>query len=57
MIFIWNKKEIYNGFSMEEFNRVKEVLSAKGIQYKFRIVNRTTSSIFDIARGRIGSMG
>ena len=41
MIFIWNRKEVYNGFSIDYF----------------RTVNRTTSSAFDSTRGRIGSMG
>ena len=57
MIFIWNRKEVYNGFSMEEFSRIKDILSAKGIQYDFKTVNRSTSSGFDSTRGRIGSMG
>lgn len=57
MIFIWNRKEVYNGFSMEEFNRVKDILSAKEIQYNFRTVNRTTSSGFDNTREKVGSMG
>lgn len=57
MIFICNRKEVYNGFSMEEFNRIKDILSAKGIQYDFKTVNRSTSSGFDSTRGRIGSMG
>ena len=57
MLFILNRKEIYNGFSIKEFNRIKDILSVKGIQYDFRTVNRTTSSGFDSTRGRIGSMG
>ncbi|MDU2489492.1 MAG: hypothetical protein E7D27_02725 [Clostridium celatum] len=35
MIFIWNRKEVYNGFSIDEFNKIKEILSVKGIQYDF----------------------
>lgn len=57
MIYIWNRKEVYNGFSIEEFNRIKEILSVKRIEYNFRTVNRTTYSAFDSTRGRIGSIG
>lgn len=57
MIFIWNRKEVYNGFSIDEFNKIKDILADKGIKYDFRTVNRTTSSAFDSTRGRIGSMG
>ena len=49
--------EIVKGFSIDEFNKIKEILSVKGIQYDFKIVNRSTSSGFDSTRGRIGSMG
>ena len=35
MIFIWNRKDVYNGFSIDEFNRIKGILSAKGIEYDF----------------------
>lgn len=57
MILIWNRKEIYNGFSMEEFNKIKCALLEKGIKYNFRTVNRTTGSSVGSTRGRIGSMG
>ena len=57
MIFLWNRKEIYNGFSINELNRIKDSLSEKGIKYDVKVVNRTTSSGFDTLRGRIGSMG
>ena len=57
MMFIWNRKEVYNGFSINEFNRIKNILSAKGIDYNFRTVNKSTSSGFDTTRGRVGSMG
>lgn len=57
MIFIWNRKEVYSGFSMDEFSRVKSILSAKGIKYDFKTVNRTTSSVVDITREKTGSMG
>ena len=57
MIFLWNRKEVYNGFSMKEFNRIRDILSVKGIQYDFRTINRSASSGFGSTRGRMGSFG
>lgn len=57
MILLWNRREIYNGFSLYEFNRIRDILIAKGINYDFKMVNRTTSSVFDTTRSRIGSYG
>lgn len=57
MLFIWNRREVYNGFSMEDFNRIKDILAQKGIEYDFKTINRSTSSLFDSNRARIGSMG
>jgi len=57
MLFIWNRKEIYNGFSIKEFNRIKDILSQKGIKYDYKTVNLKSSSLFDSTRGRVGSMG
>lgn len=57
MMFVWNRKEIYNGFSIKEFNRLRDILSEKGIQYDYRTVNRSTSSGFGSTRGRMGSIG
>lgn len=39
MIFICNRKEVYNEFSIERFNRIKDILSVKIIKYDFRTVN------------------
>lgn len=57
MILLWNRKEIYNGFSIAEFNKLKDILSTNGIKYDFKTVNRSTASVFDVSRGRTGSMG
>lgn len=57
MILMCNRKEIYHGFSISEFNRIKDILSRESINYDFRTVNRNTSAGFDTSRGRIGSMG
>lgn len=57
MLFIWNREEIYHGYSLKEFNRVKDILKLNDLEYHYRVVNRSASSIFDTNRGRLGSMG
>lgn len=57
MILLWNRKEVYHGFSMPEFIRIKELLIIKGITYDLKIVNRNTASVFDTSRNRLGSLG
>jgi len=42
MIMLWNRREIYCGFSNEQFNRALDDLSAKGIKYRYRIVRTGT---------------
>lgn len=57
MIALWNRREIYNGFSIQEFNRLKDILIANGIDYTFKTVNRSASSNFDVSRASIGTLG
>lgn len=57
MILLWNRKEIYNGSSINEFNRIRNLLSQNEIKYDIKTVNNRTSSGFDSTRGRVGSMG
>ena len=37
MIMIWNRHEVYCGFSLQEFNKVLDVLAAEKIKYSYRI--------------------
>ncbi|NLK98537.1 MAG: hypothetical protein GX272_10750 [Epulopiscium sp.] len=41
MINIWNRKEIFVGFSVKKFNEILDLLSRNKIQYKYKIINRT----------------
>lgn len=49
MITIFNRKEIYMGQSMKRFSEMKELLVAKNILYKYRVVNN------DDGRNRLGA--
>lgn len=33
------KKEIYCGFNMEEFNRIRDALDGAGIKHKYKVVD------------------
>jgi len=37
MILIWNRKEVYQGVSVQKFNEIRNVLRAHDISYKVKI--------------------
>lgn len=43
MIMFWNRKEIYVGHSMQEFNRIRDALNTNRIKYEYRIINQSSS--------------
>lgn len=53
MIMLWNQKEVFVGYSLKEFNEVRDTLVANKIEYKHRIVNHNKES----RRGRTGTFG
>lgn len=57
MIMLWNRNEVYTGFSMKRFSEVRDILSLNGIKYTYKVVNRNNSSGFDSNRSRIGTLG
>ncbi len=57
MIHIFNRKEVYLGLSLLDFNEACNKLHVNKIKYQYKIVNRSTSSIFDTNRSRLGSFG
>ncbi len=53
-MFPWNRKEVYTGFSQQEFAEVQQTLSASGIQFQTRTVDPShTKGIF--TESRIGT--
>lgn len=42
MITIFNRKEVYVGMSMNEFNDKRQLLSQNGIGYRYRMVNQNS---------------
>lgn len=57
MITFWNRKEIYNGLSLKEFNKIKGLLISKDIKYRTKVVNRQNSKFFGPSRSYGGSFG
>ena len=37
------KKELYCGFDSAEFNKIRDVLDAEGVKYKYKVFDRVTS--------------
>jgi len=58
MITIFNRREVYATFSMDVQARVREILSANGIDYSFSVKNRMSPSPMAAgSRGRMGTAG
>lgn len=50
-MFPWNRKEVYTGFSIEEFSRVQNALASNGIHFETRVVDPSrTKGIFTESR-------
>lgn len=43
MIMFWNRKEVFIGNSLQEFNETRNILVFNGIKYKYRIVDNSGS--------------
>lgn len=58
MIMFWNQKEVLVSSSLQRFNEVRDILSANGINYKYRVVDNTSPSFFGASRrARTGTFG
>lgn len=57
MITIFNRKELLITMDMGCQSRVREILSANGIDYTIKVINLQSSSAFESKRGRFGSFG
>ena len=53
MITIFNRREIYTGFSMEEFAKMREILSSNQIKYSVKVFNPNYGSR-ESGRGTFG---
>ncbi len=57
-MFLFNKEDVYIGYSMEELAKVREILSRESIEYRYKIINSSTPGLGRSAtRGNLGSRG
>lgn len=55
---IFNKEDVYIGYSMVELSKVREVLEKNGIKYTYKVVNHSGQwAGRGTTRGRFGSIG
>lgn len=54
MIAFWNRREVFMGFDLGQLARVRNVLSAAGVDYVYRSVGR---NMMGARRARVGSLG
>lgn len=57
MIGFWNRREVYVGTSLDEFNNLRDLLSERNIKYKTRIVDRSSANAVGSSRARVGTTG
>ena len=57
MIPIFTRKELLITFDAKQQSKVRDILSANGIQCAVRVTNRQTASLLGISRARTGSFG
>lgn len=57
-MFFFNKEEVYIGYSMEEFSKVRGILKSKGIKYTYKVIDHSTQWRGNgTTRGNFGSIG
>lgn len=57
MITIFNREEIYHGYSMEECSRVRDILGSNNIRYGVKLSSRNASGFFNPMGSMIGNIG
>ena len=57
-MLLFNKEDVYIGYSMEELSKVRETLENEGIKYSYKVVNHSGQwSGRGTKRGDFGSYG
>ena len=57
MITIFNRKELLVTMDINRQSNIRDVLSANRIDYKIKVTNLQSPSLFESKRGRFGSFG
>ena len=51
-MFLFNKEDVYIGYSLEELSKVRGILEKEGIKYTYKVINHSCT-----IRGKFGSIG
>ncbi|KGK84825.1 hypothetical protein [Clostridium sp. HMP27] len=51
-MFLFNKEDVYIGYSLEELSKVREILEKEGIKYIYKVINHS-----DTSKSILGSFG
>jgi len=57
MITIFNRRELTISFSMQKQAEIRTVLRTNKIDYKIKVINRNSPSVFSDSRSRTGTFG
>ncbi|MEG1869360.1 MAG: hypothetical protein RR205_00770 [Oscillospiraceae bacterium] len=57
MINIFNRKELFTTFSMEQQSQARNLLQNAGIEYIYKVTNRNNSYAVDRQRESLGRFG
>lgn len=44
-MFLFNKRDVYIGYSLEELLKVREILAKEGIKYTYKVINHSDNKI------------
>ena len=53
-MFLFDKEDVYIGYSIEELSKVREILKKESIKYTYKVINYLGN---DTTRGNFGSFG
>lgn len=57
-MFLFDKEDVYIGYSMGELSKIREILKKECIKYTYQVINHSGQSIGrGTTRGNFGSVG
>ncbi len=57
-MFLFNKEDVYIGYSLEELSKVRGILKKEGIKYTYKVISRSGEwAGLGSKRGKFGNLG
>ncbi len=57
-MFLFNKEDVYIGYSLEELTKIREILDKESIRYNYKVLNHSGQWLAGgTTRGKFGSYG